>query len=78
MKFFDLVPINVAGLFGGLTMSFVAPFFLYMYHHGWFWRRSDVDNSIDWLKVWVTAVLGICLALYPICLTGIIYQAVQK
>lgn len=69
--------LNVAGLFGGLTMGFSMPLFLYMYHHGWFWRRP-IDQSIDWLKVCITIVLGICLALYPICLTGIIHQAVQK
>ena len=71
------LPINIAGLFGGLTMCFVMPFFLYMFYHGWSWRRS-ADSSIDWLKVSITAVLGICLALYPICLTGIIHQAIHK
>ena len=69
------LPINVAGLLGGNTMCFVMPFMLYMQCYGWSWRKG---TSIDWMKVTVTGVLVICLALYPICLTGIIHEAVQK
>lgn len=70
------LPINVAGLLGGNTMCFVMPFSLYLRRYGLRWRR-DSDRTIDWFKIAITAVLCICLALYPICLTGIIYQALQ-
>jgi amino acid permease len=69
------LPINVAGLLGGNTMCFVMPFMLFMQYHGWSWRKGE---GLDWMKISVTAVLIICLALYPICLTGIIHEAVKK
>lgn len=69
------LPINVAGLLGGNTMCFVMPFMLYMQYYGWHWRKGD---SLDWMKIAITSVLVVCLALYPVCLTGIIHEAVKK
>jgi amino acid permease len=69
------IPINVAGIIGANTMCYVMPCMLFMQHYGWSWRRG---NSIDWFKIAITTVLCICIVLYPVCLTGIIYDAVTK
>ena len=71
------IPINVAGLLGGNTMCFTTPFLLYLRRFGFSWRKQT-DNKIDWFKIAVLFVLCICVALYPICLTGIIHQAIQS
>ena len=64
------LPINIAGLLGGNTMCFVVPFILYFRKYGF-----DRKNRFSML---VAATLIFCILLYPICLTGIIYSAVQK
>jgi amino acid permease len=64
------LPINVAGLLGGNTMCFVMPFLLYLNKYG-FDKRSPTCIAL-------TATLVFCIALYPICLTGIIYEAVNR
>lgn len=71
------IPINVAGLLGGNTMCFTTPFLLYLRRFGFSWRKQT-DKKIDWFKIAVLFVLCICVALYPICLTGIIHQAIQS
>jgi len=63
------LPVNLAGLFGGNTMCFVMPFLLYFKKFGF-----DKKNKFS-LAVLVT--LGFCILLYPLCLTGIIYEAVN-
>lgn len=77
------VPTNVAGLLGGNTMCFVMPFLLYLTKYG----GSD-SSTIGAIKsVWrsknpfnlcVLLTLCFCVALYPVCLTGIIYKAATK
>jgi amino acid permease len=64
------LPINISGLLGGNTMCFVMPFLLYLSRYGW--RRSE------WFSNCVLATLVFCIALYPVCLTGIIYEALTK
>ena len=64
------LPINIAGILGGNTMCFVMPFLLYL-------RRYGMDRWRSWLSIAVAAVLAFCLCLYPVCLTGIIYEAVS-
>ena len=58
------LPINLAGLLGGNTMCFVMPFLMYNRRYGW---RSGLSRLL-------AVVLAFCLALYPLCLTGIIYE----
>ena len=64
------LPINIAGLLGGNTMCFVMPFLLYLTKYGFSWR--------DKFSVTIMTLLVFCCALYPICLTGIIYDAVSS
>jgi amino acid permease len=64
------LPINLAGLLGGNTMCFVMPFMLYLTKYGF--------NKNNKFSIFVLATLGFCILLYPICLTGIIYDAVNK
>jgi len=64
------LPINIAGLLGGNTMCFVMPFLLYLKKYG-FDKKSSFSIA-------VMANLVFCLILYPVCLTGIIYGAVNK
>jgi len=64
------LPINIAGLLGGNTMCFVMPFLLYLKKYG-FDKKSSFSIA-------VMATLVFCLILYPVCLTGIIYGAVNK
>ena len=61
------LPINVAGLLGGNTMCFVMPFLLYLTKYGMSWRKP--------FCVAVAATLAFCISLYPLCMTGIIYEA---
>jgi len=63
------LPVNLAGLLGGNTMCFVMPFLLYFKKYGF-----DKTNKFS-MAVMVT--LCFCILLYPICLTGIIYDAVN-
>jgi amino acid permease len=58
------LPINLAGLLGGNTMCFVMPFLMFLRRYGW---RSP-------FAITLACVLAFCLALYPLCLTGIIYD----
>lgn len=62
------LPINIAGILGGNTMCFVMPFMLYLTKYGF--------NKKNKFSMCVLATLGFCILLYPICLTGIIYDAV--
>ena len=71
------LPINLAGLLGGNTMCFVMPFVLYLRYYGFRWRKQDT-GALDWFSLAVVSVLGFCLALYPVCLTGIIWEAATK
>jgi len=64
------LPINIAGLLGGNTMCFVMPFLFYLKKYG-FDKKSSFSIAI-------MATLVFCLILYPVCLTGIIYGAVNK
>jgi len=64
------LPINIAGLLGGNTMCFVMPFLLYLKKYGYSW-----DN---WFSISVVATLIFCILLYPVCLTGIIYGAINS
>jgi len=64
------LPINIAGLLGGNTMCFVMPFMLYLKKYGF-----DRSNKFS---VAVLATLVFCILLYPICLSGIIYGAIQN
>lgn len=64
------IPINFAGLLGGNTMCFIMPFALYLTKYG-FSRKSPMCIAI-------VGTLVFCVALYPICLTGIIYEVVAK
>lgn len=64
------LPINLAGLLGGNTMCFVMPFMLYLTKYGF--------NKNNKFSIFVLGTLGFCILLYPICLTGIIYDAVNK
>ncbi len=64
------LPINIAGILGGNTMCFVMPFMLYLTKYGF--------NKKNRFSVFVLVTLGFCILLYPICLTGIIYDAVSK
>ena len=70
-------PINVAGLLGGNTMCFVMPFVLYLKWNGLRWRKQSTGEP-NWLSIAVISVLGFCLALYPVCLTGILWEAATK
>lgn len=79
------LPINIAGLLGGNTMCFVMPFMLYLRRFGGLnWWRSPhetPDNKREptqWFSVVVVCVLILCLSLYPLCMTGIVYEAVSK
>lgn len=63
------LPVNVAGLLGGNTMCFVMPFLLYLKKYGF--------NPKDKFSLAVMATLVFCILLYPICLTGIIYDAAK-
>ena len=68
------LPINIAGLLGGNTMCYVMPFMLYLKKYvvpERRWRDS-------WLSIAVSSVLVFCLLLYPVCLTGIFYEALSK
>ena len=71
------LPINLAGLLGGNTMCFVMPFALYLKWNGFRWVKEST-GEVDWFCIAVITVLGFCLALYPMCLTGIIWEAVSK
>ena len=64
------LPVNIAGLLGGNTMCFVMPFLLYLKRYGF--------NKNDKFCLTVVATLGFCFLLYPLCLSGIIYAAVNK
>ncbi len=60
---------NFTGLLGGNTLCFVMPSLLYLRHYG---LKKDVF-SLSVLAVFVFSIL-----LYPLCLTGIIYDMVKK
>ena len=64
------LPINIAGLFGGNTMCFIMPFLLYFTKYG-----VDKKNTFS---ICVMGTFVFCCLLYPICLTGIIYDAIKK
>ena len=64
------LPINISGLLGGNTMCFVMPFLLYL-------KRFGLRTAPGFARA-VLATLVFCIALYPVCLTGIIYEAVSK
>jgi len=67
------LPINISGLLGGNTMCFVMPFLLYLArYNGWRQRPMSPFN------ICIISTLVFCIALYPVCLTGIIYEAVTK
>lgn len=70
------IPINIAGLLGGNTMCFVMPFLLYLKHL----RNQSTEGPRRWhrISILVVVTLVFCLCLYPICLTGIIYEAANK
>lgn len=61
------IPINIAGLLGGNTMCFVMPFGLYLAKYGM------LTNALSKL---IFGLLVFCIALYPICMTGIISDAI--
>lgn len=63
------LPVNIAGLLGGNTMCFVMPFLLYLKKYGF--------NPKDKFSLAVMVTLVFCILLYPICLTGIIYDAAK-
>ena len=67
LKKIDVVT-NFTGLLGGNTMCFLMPSILYLKHFGF---KKDV------FSIAVVAVLIFSLALYPLCLTGIIYDIVN-
>jgi len=67
VKKIDIVT-NFTGLIGGNTMCFVMPSLLYIRHYGYKTSRFG--------KV-VLALFIIGLVLYPLCLTGIIYDLVN-
>lgn len=64
------LPINISGLLGGNTMCFVMPFLLYL-------KRFGLTASPGFARA-VLATLVFCIALYPICLTGEIYEIVKR
>ena len=64
------LPINISGLLGGNTMCFVMPFLLYL-------KRFGLGTSPGFARA-VLATLVFCIALYPICLTGEIYEIVAR
>jgi len=64
------LPINISGLLGGNTMCFVVPFTLYFRKYGF-----DRKNRFSLL---VAATLVFCVLLYPICMTGIITDALKE
>jgi len=59
---------NITGLIGGDTMCFTMPTFLYL-------RRYGYKNS--WFGKLVLGLFIFSLILYPLCLTGIIYDMLQ-
>lgn len=59
---------NFTGLLGGNTMGFVMPSLLYLRYYG---IRRNV------FSIMVACVLVFSLLLYPLCLTGIIYDIVK-
>ena len=67
VKKIDIVT-NFTGLLGGNTMCFVMPSLLYLKHFGW--RRNAFSMIVAGLFVF-------SMVLYPLCLTGIIYELVQ-
>ena len=76
------LPINIAGLLGGNTMCFVMPFLLYLQH-----LRSEPaaapcgttsGRRRHMTTVMVMVTLVFCLCLYPLCLSGIVYEAINK
>jgi amino acid permease len=60
---------NFTGLLGGNTMCFLMPSILYVRYHG---------IKRDWFSVAVMAVGVFSIILYPLCLTGIIYDMVKS
>jgi len=66
VKKIDVVT-NFTGLFGANTLCFVAPSWLYIRHNG---VRGSAFNKL------VLALFIFGLILYPLCLTGIIYDLV--
>ena len=64
LKKIDVVT-NFTGLLGGNTMSFLMPSLLYLKHYG---------IMKDPFGIAVLAVLVFSVILYPLCLTGIIYD----
>jgi len=67
VKKIDVVT-NFTGLFGANTLCFVAPSWLYIRHNG---VRGSPFNKL------VLALFIFGLILYPLCLTGIIYDLVN-
>ncbi len=55
----------ITGLIGGCTICYLAPSLLYV-------RRFKRDHTLWYLAA---SLLGLSLALYPLCLTGIILKA---
>jgi len=63
------LPISITGLLGGNTMCFVMPFLLYLKKFGWRGKR-------DFMTIAVMGSLAFCVMLYPVCMSGIIYNAI--
>ena len=64
------LPINISGLLGGNTMCFVMPFSLYL-------KRFGMRTAPGFARA-VLVALVFCIALYPVCLTGEIYEIVSR